>query len=398
MILQILFFILSVLLAWFSFRSFRGGIEYLRYFRDELAKPRSGWEPMTTIIAPCKGVDEGMLANFEALLRQDLPEFEVVFVIDDPDDPAAEVIETVAHRVGRQAKIVVAPEAVTSSQKVENLREGVLHVDPKSEVFVFVDSDARPAAGWLRALTAPLEDDTIGAATGYRWFIAEPSTFAGELRAAWNASIASALGPNEKSNFCWGGSTAIRRSVFERLGVREHWQGTLSDDFTLTRIVRNAGLRIKFVPLALTASVASCTFRELLEFSTRQMKITRVYATPLWVISFVGSGIFVGVMVSAIGFAIFAQPGSVFHIAALVTLATVISLSVGKSLYRLRAVELALQENQEKIRRQTIWQLTMWPAAQLLFFINCVLALFSRRVKWRGIEYEMLSERQTRRL
>jgi len=35
------------------------------------------------------------------------------------------------------------------------------------------------------------------------------------LRAVWNAAIASALGADEQKNFCWGGSTAIRRSTFE---------------------------------------------------------------------------------------------------------------------------------------------------------------------------------------
>jgi cellulose synthase/poly-beta-1,6-N-acetylglucosamine synthase-like glycosyltransferase len=102
-------------------------------------------------------------------------------------------------------------------------------------------------------------------------------SFASELRSAWNASIASALGPNLKSNFCWGGSTAIRRDVFERIDMREKWRGTLSDDFAVTRAIKAAGLAIYFVPKALIASVESCTFKELFEFTNRQMKITRVY-------------------------------------------------------------------------------------------------------------------------
>ena len=52
---------------------------------------------------------------------------------------------------------------------------------------------------------------SVGAATGYRWFISNNPTFASEMRCAWNASTASALGPNTNTNFCWGGSSAIRR-------------------------------------------------------------------------------------------------------------------------------------------------------------------------------------------
>src|SRR5688500_10765745 len=232
-----IFYILAALLIYLSYKSFRSGIDYLRYFRQELAKPRSEFEPFVTVFAPCKGIDEGMQENFDALLQQDYPEFEVVFIVDDGNDPAAGVVESAWREAERHVKLVVAPKATDSSQKVENLREGVLHASPEAEVFVFVDSDARPSRDWLRNLVAPLTDEKIGAATGYRWFISRTKSFSCEMRNIWNASIASALGPNRKSNFCWGGSTAVRRDVFERLNIRERWRGTLSDDFTVTRVL-----------------------------------------------------------------------------------------------------------------------------------------------------------------
>lgn len=391
----LVFYIFAALLVWFSFKSFRGGVEYLRFFREELTKPPSEWEPMVTIIAPCKGVDEGMLANFDALLGQDLPEYEVVFVIDDPDDPAAGVIEQAWQEAERHVKLVVAPKAAASSQKVENLREGVLHADPKSEVFVFVDSDARPSPGWLRALIAPLRDETIGAATGYRWFISDEPTLASELRSAWNASIASALGPNEKSNFTWGGSMAIRRDTFERIGMRERWEGTLSDDFAVTRAMRAAGLRIRFVPQALTASVESCTFRELFEFTNRQMKITRVYMPQLWLMSFFGSGLFNLVMAAAILIAILSRANGVPVWAALATLFLVSFFSVGKAVLRLYAVRFALPQFGPELRRQRFSQYTLWLFTPAIFFANCVAALLSREIVWRGTRYRLASPDRT---
>lgn len=391
----LVFYIFAALLVWFSFKSFRGGVEYLRFFREELTKPPSDWEPMVTIIAPCKGVDEGMLANFDALLGQDLPEYEVVFVIDDADDPAAGIIEQAWQEAERHVKLVVAPKAIASSQKVKNLREGVLHADPKSEVFVFVDSDARPSPGWLRALIAPLRDEAIGAATGYRWFISEEPTLASELRSAWNASIASALGPNEKSNFTWGGSMAIRRDTFERIGMREKWQGTLSDDFAVTRAMRAAGLRIRFVPQALTASVESCTFRELFEFTNRQMKITRVYMPQLWLMSFFGSGLFNLVMAAAILIAILSKANGVPVWAALATLFLVSFFSVGKAVLRLYAVRLALPQFGPELRRQRFSQYTLWLFTPAIFFANCVAALLSREIVWRGTRYRLASPERT---
>src|SRR4030095_11007949 len=115
------------------------------------------------------------------------------------------VIERAWQEARRPVKLVVAPKATDSSQKVTNLREGIQYADPASAVFVFVDSDTRPSKQWLRNLVAPLSDPRIGAATGYRWFISKRETFASEMRNMWNASIASHLGPNRKTNFCWGG-------------------------------------------------------------------------------------------------------------------------------------------------------------------------------------------------
>ena len=137
-------------------------------------------------------------------------------------------------------------------------------------------------ADWLRQLVAPLSDSDLGASSGYRWFIPVAGGLASRIRSVWNASVASALGGDRNKNFCWGGSTAIRRSVFDELQIRERWRGSVSDDFTATRVLQDAKLPIHFTPKCLVPSVGDCDFRELLEFTTRQIKITRVYAPHLW--------------------------------------------------------------------------------------------------------------------
>jgi cellulose synthase/poly-beta-1,6-N-acetylglucosamine synthase-like glycosyltransferase len=390
------FYILAALLIYLSYKSFRGGIDYLNYFKRELAKPPSNHTPLVTVFAPCKGIDQDMQANFDALLQQDYPEYEIVFIVDETDDDAAGVIESAWREAERHVKLVVAPKSVESSQKVENLREGVLHASPESEVFAFVDSDVRPSQSWLRNLVAPLSDEKVGAATGYRWFFSGRETVGSEMRNVWNASIASALGPNRRTNFSWGGSTAIRRDAFDRLNIRERWRGTLSDDFTVTRAMNEAGLDIVFVPGALTASVEDCTWHQLFEFTTRQMKITRVYSPNLWALSFFGSGLFTIVMLTALLIMIFSPKNDLPVVVAMFTLLAVTVFSIGKSWLRLNAVHLALPQYKAKLRRQFLPQITLWALAPAIFFFNGLAGLFSRRIKWRGTTYEMVSPTETR--
>lgn len=393
-----IFYIFAAVLIWFSVKSFLGGIAYLRYFRAELSAVRPDWQPFATIIAPCKGLDDGLEQNLTALIELDYPEYEVIFVVDDPEDPAVKVIQAVSQTgegYGKKTALTVAPKATDSSQKVENLREGVIHADPRSEVFVFVDSDARPSPAWLRALVAPLRDETIGATTGYRWFISEDPSLASEIRSSWNASIASALGPNARSNFCWGGSMAIRRDTFERLNIRDRWHGSLSDDFTVTRAMNAGDLPIRFVPEALAASVENCTIGQLFEFTNRQMKITRVYMPKLWLMSFFGSALFNSVLISAFLIVIFSRANTALVWAAIFTLITVSGFSVGKAWTRLRAVRLVLSQHARALDRQWLTQNTLWLITPAVFLVNCFSAL-SRRMRWRGTEYEMASPEVTK--
>ena len=389
------FYILAALLIYFSYKSFRGGIDYLNYFKREIAKPLPETTPFVTIFAPCRGVDQGMLENLDALLSQDYPEYEVVFIVDEESDEATKLIEAAWREARRQVKLVVAPKATDSSQKVTNLREGVEYADENSEIFVFVDSDARPSREWLRSLVAPLADHKIGAATGYRWFISRRETIASELRNMWNASIASALGANRASNFCWGGSTAIRRETFDRLDIRERWRGTVSDDFTLTHAIQDAGLEIYFVPRALTASVEDCGVRELFEFATRQMKITRVYAPKYWTLSFLGAGLFTIVMLTSFAIMIFSRKNDWPVVAAMLTILLVTVFSIGKSWYRMQAVRLVLPQHAAKLRRQMLPQLTLWAVTPPLFLYNCIAASMSRSIDWRGTNYVMISPTET---
>lgn len=390
------FYIFAAIQLFLSYKSLRSGLAYLRYFRRELAAPVSGYSPFATVIAPCKGSENGLAENLAALFELDYPVYEIIFVVDDVNDPAAAIIDKLCQTSSLQAKMVLAPTAQSSSQKVENLREAVLHADPRSEAFVFVDSDVRPAPGWLHSLTRPLQDDKVGAATGYRWFISTKNGLASELRSAWNASIASALGPNTDSNFCWGGSMAIRRDTFEKLGIRDAWEGALSDDFAVTRAIKNAGMSVYFVPAALTASIDNCTFADLLEFTNRQMKITRVYAAKLWALSYFGSALFIAVMLASVLLIVFTDKLGLTMVISWLTLILVSVLSIAKAHLRFKAVHLALPHFSRELQRQRPFQLIFWVVTPAIFLVNSTIALFSRRITWRGTRYEMVSPTVTK--
>lgn len=378
--------------------SLRGGVRFVRYLQKELSEELPDFTPFVTIFVPCRGVDQGLEENIAALFAQDYPAFEIVFVTDRFDDPALAVIERARQsfpsQTGPLISTIVAGAANESGQKVHNLRVATSAAHLSGEVFVFADTDARPPEFWLRALVAPLQDESVGATTGYRWFVPPRGGFAAHLQSVWNAAIASALGKSGDKNFCWGGATGIRRERFESLHVNERWRGTVSDDFMLTRVLHAERLPIKFVPHCLTPSFDSTNVRELLEFTTRQLKITRVYASHLWKSVLIGSAIFVVTFFGGLVFvAVRAASGRSF-MTPLILLLLIFVMGAMKSHLRLRAVGLVIAESRMRAAATTLAHVFLWPLASALFLYNALAAL-SRRITWRGITYELKSATET---
>jgi ceramide glucosyltransferase len=395
----LVFYFFAAVSIWFGLVSLRGGVRFVRYLRAELAKVYPGYTPFATVFVPCRGLDQGLKENISAIFAQDYPSFEIIFVTDRGDDPSLAIIEdarrSFAGQSGPTMRVVIAGPASVNGQKVHNLRQAVAHADPHSDVFVFVDTDARPARTWLQLLIRPLRDPGLGAATGYRWFIPVRGGVASHLRAVWNAAIASALGEQTEKNFCWGGSTAIRRDTFDACRVLDCWQGTVSDDFALTRALHEADLPIKFVPQCLTASFEDCTMGELVEFTTRQLKITRAYASHLWRGVLIGSVIFVLVFFGGTALVISRALMGYSFLTPLVLLLIIFSLGAMKSHLRLRAVAQLIPDPRLSSFSATLAHLVLWPLASALYLHNALAAACSRRITWRGITYELKSPTET---
>ncbi|HXS00591.1 MAG TPA: glycosyltransferase family 2 protein [Pyrinomonadaceae bacterium] len=383
---MVVFYFLAALSIWFGIQSLLNGIRYAAYVRRETSRALPEFQPFVSVIAPGRGLEPGLRENLQTLVEQDYPRYEVLFVFDAADDPAIQFGDELGHGASRIARTIIAGPATDSGQKVHNLRVAAAQVDPNSEVLVFVDTDARPASDWLKCLVAPLADETLGASTGYRWFVPGKGGIASRLRGVWNASVASALGSDTAKNFCWGGSTAIRRTTFEKLNVSERWRGTVSDDFTITRVLKEAKLPIHFTPNCLVASVGDCDFRELFEFTTRQIKITRVYASHLWLPLLLGSALFAIVFIGGIILLILSRSPVL-----LLALLLIFTLGATKSFIRWRAITIPLNQYRSSLNRDVLAHIFLWPFASLLYLYNAIIAGFSQRITWRGITYELKS-------
>jgi cellulose synthase/poly-beta-1,6-N-acetylglucosamine synthase-like glycosyltransferase len=372
-----------------------GGLRWLHLAQRRVASHSGFYAPRVALICPVKGMEPGLELNLSALLSFDYPDYEIFFPMASRDDPARKILDRIAAATKRKVHIVIAGRPEGCGEKVNNLRAAVQEAGEGFDVFVFADSDGRPGRSWLAHLVAPLADAQLGAVTTFRWFFGQRGGIWGALASAWNAPAATYLGEHY-NNFCWGGGTAIRRERFEQANVLEYWKGAVSDDFALTEALRRLGARILFAPECLVPTILDCDAGGLLEFTNRQIIITRVYETRLWALGGLAHLLYCGAVVIGIGifFADLVAGSPAIHILLLAMIPPVLSMARG--VLRLAAVMELLPDWKPKLLADGwIWTL-LAAVVPFVSLWNTVVALFTRQIRWRGIRYELISPGQTR--
>jgi ceramide glucosyltransferase len=395
----IIFYILVLQQILQGLYSLWDGIGWLRMVRARLGSHAGFYAPQVAVICPCKGAELGLEDNLTALTRFDYPNYEIYISMATSLDPALKIIERVKAASKPRVHIVVAGPPENCGEKVNNLRKAVEKVGEKFEVFVFIDSDVRLGRNWLGKLVAPLGNGQLGAASTFRWFVPArrpgKSPFWSAVASVWNAAIVTLLGKPER-NFCWGGGTAIRRQTFTDVAALEFWEGAVSDDWALTNALRQNGRPILFVPECLAPTPLAITAEELVEFTDRQMQITRVYDPRTWAM---GAGTHLSYCVTTLYAAcvILATfiDGDPWGQLALLALAIPL-LSAMKGALRTIAILDLLPEWKDRLKEWSWAWILLAPFVPFLFGWNSIVAAISHKIRWRGIRYELVSPNQTR--
>ena len=393
------FYLLAVVQIALGLYSFWDGYEWFRMVRGRLSSHTGFYAPTAALICPCKGSEPGLEENLTALTRFEYANYEIYFALATSLDPALKVVEKVKAASRRPVHIVIAGPGENCGEKVHNLRRAVESLNDTFEVIVFTDSDVRLPKQWLSKLIAPLQDPRIGATTAYRWIIPSRASgsggFASAMASAWNASIATMLG-RPRENFCWGGGTAIRRGTFKDVRVLDAWEGAISDDFALTRALEAAGKPIVFCPECMAATLHPWTGTSLLEFTNRQILVTRVYAPRRWAMGMAAHLSYVVTLIFAV-FVILAQmaDGDPWINLALVAL-VIPFLAVLKGALRTVVVGEMLPEWKAQLGEWSWVWTALAPVVPFLFTWNFINSLISRRTRWRHVLYELVSPSVTR--
>ena len=371
------------------------GLQWLGYARRRIHTDPGFYSPKVAVLCPCKGIEAALERNLVSLTEFEYQNYEIFFLMASATDPAYNIVKRVAASSRAKAHVVLTEKPEGCGEKVNSLRLGIVQLPPDFDVLTFVDSDGRPGKYWLHRMVAPLTDSRIGATTTMRWLIPNRNNLATAILAAWNAPIVTMLSEKGK-NFCWGGGTAIRRSVFDQSGVAEEWQHSVSDDYSMTRALERAGRSIVFLPECIVPSFVETDFTGLMEFTNRQVLITRVYAEKMWGIA-AGTHLLyclsfvLGTFLTLVD-VLATRPA--FHLAALTFLPVLLATIRGA--LRVVGVSEVLPTYRSQISSQA-WIYVLLPVLIPFFYlVNFITSLITRKISWRGVTYELIAPEQTR--
>lgn len=366
-----------------------------KYVEAELGRTPGTQLPKASVILPCKGLDPAFRENVEKLLNQDYPDFEVIFAVAQDTDPAYSHLVELAQKTSRPASVIVAGVANGRAQKVNNQLHALEHVREDSTVLVFVDSDVIAREDFLAQLVAPLSDESVGVTTGYRFYIASVTNWASILRSLWNRVTAWEMA-NPKYAFAWGGAMAIRKTVFEKTGVLEAWDKAADDDLSLTTSVKKHGLKVRFVPQCLVASDGDAPFGEIIEWTNRQLILTKVYYPELWQRAIVRAAVMLlWLVLMVVAVTGWIATGETSFAAAIAAGLLLIPVEVYFLLKARRLWQRVLLDRQEYLSESLLSSCLAIPLAHLVLPFLTLASLLTNRIQWRGVTYELKSPTET---
>ncbi|GAB6164836.1 hypothetical protein JCM19992_08360 [Thermostilla marina] len=378
--------------------------EHRRFSRSRRREiPRLQPRGKVLLIVPCRGIDTDFESNLETLFRQDYPAYEIRFVLDSLHDPAYEVIRRVIDRhPERRCEIFCVGRSRREAQKVHNLRMATASLPDDVEILAFADSDAAAGPHWLKALTARLNDVSVGASTGYRMFVPVRVGWATAVVQAVNAGYTTLLA-RRSPNMLWGGSWAMRRDLFETLDVRRLWEGALCEDLVLTKVLHRVKLAIEYEPACLAQTAIDFDWSSAWEFATRQFFLLRRILPGWWAAAVGLQALPYLAAVALIAHAACFPQGRLAAGIALLGLWTIHSLrgylartngsfAQKNGSFTCRVPRDAPAHDGKDDRNCFRWcwfDPVLWPVAGLFAWTALIAVTFRREIVWRGITYRL---------
>ena len=203
------------------------------------------FHPAVSILRPICGIDSKTYQNLASFCQQEYPEYQIIFGVQDPQDPSMEVVrQLIKDFANLDIQVTASLYSFGENRKVSNLAHAVNKA--KYDILLLADSDVRVEPDYLSRVIQPLSDPAVGVVTCLYRSIAQ----------GWVTTIEALSTPTEflpgvlvstaleGIKFAMGQTIVIRRSVLEEIGGFAAIADYLADDFQLGFLPTQAGYKV----------------------------------------------------------------------------------------------------------------------------------------------------------
>lgn len=260
--------------AGYSVLALTAVLAWQRRRRSRCAEPL----PPVSVLKPLCGSEPSLYENLRSFCRQDFAEYQIVFGVSDPHDPALAVVERLRGEFPAvPIEIVIDPRQHGSNCKISNLINMVARA--RHDVFVMADSDASVGPDYLSIVTAPLRDATVGLVSSLYRAVPTSGVFS-RLGAMYvnewympSVLLAWLFG---YQGYVSGQTLCLRRDTLQAIGGLEAIANHLADDHQLGARVHAIGKRVVLSAYVPSAECHEPSFDSLTRHEVRWMRTLRV--------------------------------------------------------------------------------------------------------------------------
>jgi ceramide glucosyltransferase len=345
----------------------------VRFFRRKRLAKLADFTPPVSLLKPLRGIDFGSYENFASFCHQDYPDYEILFGVNDADDPAVPLIQRViAEFPGKNIRLLIGSEEPGANRKVAKLASLVR--EARHGILALSDGDVRVGPNYLREVVAPFAEEETGAVTSFYRGIVEENIgaeleavgassdfFAGVLMADWMEGITFALGASIVTTKHW----------LAKIGGFEGFADMLADDYELGNRVAKAGGKVLLSREVVWTMYPAQTLRGFWDHQVRWARTVRV-CRPM---SYLGL-IFTQGLPWAVLAALIAPAKwiAMVYLAAYLFLRLAMGWTVG------------VWGVGDDVLRRRLW---LVPLRDAIHFTVWLASFASNRISWGGIEYTL---------
>ncbi len=358
--------------------------------------------PKFAVLMPLRGADPFLAHAINSVLDQDYPDFQLHFVIDHPTDPSLKVVEeTISQRDAKNVQIsFINPKRDTCSLLCNAVQQFAAELDDEVELFLVCAADVVLPRNWLKVAATAMQDPTVGATLGNRWYMPRIGRLGSLVRYIWNTAANISMFRHQGA---WSGAMALRVRDLRRLDFSKVWLRSFTEDMSVAKLLTEAGLKLEHVPHLIAVNREEITVRGNFNFIQRQFFIARFHhpnglrmicdSLPLSLASLLCLVLFIiAVFIDNI-------PAALYTAGMLATSIFLLGLSVLMTEFLVRRIMKARREETTSV---SLFSFLLFPLALLIcqfqYLLAIPAALLTRRIVWRGVAYDVNIRRKEIRM